>query len=49
MVSQNLYFRDGNKLNLQPMEKSELYDYRIVNDDLQTALQKLGDIIKSNV
>ena len=25
MVSQNLYFRDGNKLNLQPMEKSELY------------------------
>ena len=31
------------------MEKSELYDYRIVNDDLQSALQKLEDIIKKNV
>ena len=31
------------------MQNSQFYDYRIVNDDLQTALIKLGDIIKNHV
>ena len=32
----------------QEMQKSELYDYKIINDDLQSALNKLKGIIDSN-